>query len=265
MARINSPTGTIDFTANGSPICTAVPLGPTGSPLIATADCTTSSLAIGNPTIAATYSGDVINAGSSNTLIQVVNPVVIGGTVWTGSAGSVVNPGQANVPIASSPTVVSDGTTGPAVFTYETVNSFCCHTGDWTFETTAAASGDVSRNWTYSGYHGTCQAQTSLTAFVKRGGSTIISTLLYSASDAACNGALPSGGFGQHGQVVLPGVVAGDTYGFMMYASNFDSNGGVLGRLTVTTGTAADVDHGRNLGQSGRVRGQRDFHGNRHG
>jgi len=107
------------------------------------------------------------------------------------------------------------------------VNDYCCHTGDWTFETTAATAGDVTRNWTYSGYHGTCQAQASLTAFVERGGSTIFSSTVYSASDAACSYALPSGGFGVDGQVVFPALLAGDTYGFMMHASNYDSNGGV--------------------------------------
>jgi len=155
---------------------------------------------------------------------------------WTGSAGSVTNQG---VPIGSAPTVVSNGTAGAAAeFTYQTVNSFCCHTGNWTFNTTAATDGDVSLNWTYAGYHGTCQATASLTAYVRRLGVDVYTAPLYSASDSSCSGALPSGGFGQYGEVDLPSVLAGDEYGFRMTASNFDSNGGVGGRLTVTTGTS---------------------------
>ena len=227
LGTINSPTGTIAFTDNGSPIagCTAVPLGPTGSPLIATADCIAPLLAIGSHTIAATYSGDVVNAGSGNTLTQVVNPVVIGATPWTGSAGVVVNPGQGGIAIGSAPTVVSDGTTGPAVFTYATVNDYCCHTGDWTFETIATTTGPVTLNWSYSGYHGTCQAVATLTPYAKNNGGTTFGAPVYSAADN-CTGQLPSGGFGMEGQITLF-VDAGYAYGFTMHASNYDSNGGV--------------------------------------
>ncbi|MEO8753311.1 MAG: choice-of-anchor C family protein, partial [Casimicrobiaceae bacterium] len=152
---------------------------------------------------------------------------------WTGTALSVTNQGT---PIGSSPTVVSDGTTGPAVFTYATVNSFCCHTGDWTFETTAAATGPVTLNWSYSGYHGTCQAVVTLTPYAKNNGGTTFGAPVYSAADN-CTGQPPSGGFGMEGQITLV-ADAGYAYGFLMHASNFDLNGGVQGRLTVTTGTS---------------------------
>jgi len=63
-----SPTGTVTFTAGGNIICNSVPLGRNGS----TADCQTSSLAIGTHNIQACYSGDVNFAPGCGTLTQMV-------------------------------------------------------------------------------------------------------------------------------------------------------------------------------------------------
>ena len=65
------PTGTVDFTSNGTGIsgCSAVPLSS------GMAVCTTSTLALGTDAIVATYSGDSNYSGSSGTLSQIVNPV----------------------------------------------------------------------------------------------------------------------------------------------------------------------------------------------
>ena len=67
-----APTGTVDFTSNGTAIsgCTAVPLTAQ-----LTAVCTTSTLAVGTDAIVATYSGDANYSGSSGTLSQLVNPI----------------------------------------------------------------------------------------------------------------------------------------------------------------------------------------------
>ena len=66
-----SPTGTVDFTTNGTGIsgCTAVVLNS------GTATCPTSSLPVGTDAIVATYSGDSHYAGSNGSLTQIVNPL----------------------------------------------------------------------------------------------------------------------------------------------------------------------------------------------
>jgi hypothetical protein len=66
-------TGTVTFTSNASPIpeCpNPVNVGGTGI-----AQCVTRSLAIGNDSIKASYSGDQNYSGSSANLIQTVNPI----------------------------------------------------------------------------------------------------------------------------------------------------------------------------------------------
>ena len=66
-----APTGTVGFTSNGVAIsgCTAVTLNA------GTAQCVTSSLAVGTDAVVATYSGDNNYAGSSGSVVQIVNPV----------------------------------------------------------------------------------------------------------------------------------------------------------------------------------------------
>jgi uncharacterized repeat protein (TIGR03803 family) len=65
------PTGTVGFTSNGVAIsgCTAVTLSS------GTAQCVTSSLAVGTDAVVATYSGDSDYAGSSGSVVQIVNPI----------------------------------------------------------------------------------------------------------------------------------------------------------------------------------------------
>ena len=67
----SGPTGTVDFTSNGTGIsgCSAVVLNS------GTAVCTTSGLAVGTDAIVATYSGDDHYGGSMGTLTQIINPV----------------------------------------------------------------------------------------------------------------------------------------------------------------------------------------------
>src|SRR5208337_2300267 len=50
---LGTPTGTVNFTDNGAPLCTAVPLDGGGL-----AQCATATLTAGRHTIVATYSGD---------------------------------------------------------------------------------------------------------------------------------------------------------------------------------------------------------------
>ncbi len=67
------PTGTVGFTSNGVAIsgCTAVTLSS------GTAQCVTSSLAVGTDAVVASYSGDGDYAGSSGSVTQIVNPIPV--------------------------------------------------------------------------------------------------------------------------------------------------------------------------------------------
>ena len=70
----NAPTGSVSFTADGSPLCSRV--GFTGgSGNIRTAACSSSALTAGVHSIVATYSGDAANQSSFNApaLSQVIN------------------------------------------------------------------------------------------------------------------------------------------------------------------------------------------------
>ncbi len=148
---------------------------------------------------------------------------------WTGSGG-------ANNPSTSS--VSGDGTNGPAQFSYSVGSTPCCSDGTWTFQTTANATGPVALNWSYGGLHAYFQVRVGLTAFVTHNGITTSTPLVGAGPVNCCEP--PSGGFGYSGQVTLPGVIAGDTYGFVMSGSNSDSNGTLTGTLTVTgTGTSS--------------------------
>jgi hypothetical protein len=70
----SAPTGNVNFTADGSALCTAVALSGGGNN--PTAQCSTSGLTLGTHSIVASYGGDSGNTTStSTTLSQVVNPV----------------------------------------------------------------------------------------------------------------------------------------------------------------------------------------------
>jgi YVTN family beta-propeller protein len=66
-------TGTVNFTEGGVSLagCGAVTLAGSGN--TSTASCSTSSLAVGTHTIAATYSGDGANGASNGSISQVIN------------------------------------------------------------------------------------------------------------------------------------------------------------------------------------------------
>jgi hypothetical protein len=94
-----NPTGTVNFTDNGAPLCNAVPLGGSGQ-----AQCTTAALTAGMHAIVATYSGDQNFAPSHGGLNQVMNQLNTTTTVT-----SSVNPSQFNQPVTFTALVTSNG------------------------------------------------------------------------------------------------------------------------------------------------------------
>lgn len=155
---------------------------------------------------------------------------------WTGSGTGITQ-------------VVSNGSTAPAEFKYwvnadpetnaETPESACCGSGSWEFSTTAATSRTVTLSYVYTGYHAFFQVRVGLEAFVDDG-STVTTTTLVDAGPVNCC-ASPSGGFSYSGSVDLT-VGAGDTYGFKISGSNQDSDGRLIGTLTVDGPAVVDSD-----------------------
>jgi Big-like domain-containing protein/trimeric autotransporter adhesin len=82
----SSPTGTINFTSDGTALCSGVPLNASQ------AQCSTSSLVAGTHSIVAAYSGDATNIPSTSpTLTQTVNSTVSGGNGVVSGPGSTGN------------------------------------------------------------------------------------------------------------------------------------------------------------------------------
>ncbi len=74
------PTGSVEF-RDGTSLLGTVALGATGQ-----ASFQTSSLLAGSRTLSATYLGSTTYAGSTGSLVQVVNAVVVTVTTWTGAS-----------------------------------------------------------------------------------------------------------------------------------------------------------------------------------
>ncbi len=170
------------------------------------------------------------------------------------SAGQLSGPwsgGQANPPVAgftpplqpATTTVVSDGTDGLAVFSYN--NNFPYPTifgsgarDSWEFSTVASATGPVDLDPTWSGYHAFFQVRTFLEFFLIRDGVTIFSDTLVTEGPINCC-TPPSGGFG-YPNASLPDlgfsvdVQAGDIYGFRLAGSNGDQDSRMFGTLSVS-------------------------------
>jgi hypothetical protein len=106
----------------------------------------------------------------------------------------------------------------------------------WDVQTEAAATGPVTLGWHWVGDHSTFQVTARLEGFViPHGGGTGERVTLVNAGPANCC-TTPSNGFDYSGTVTLH-PAAGDTYGFTLYGSNFDSRSFLCGALVATQGT----------------------------
>ena len=97
----------------------------------------------------------------------------------------------------------------------------------WTFSDVATTGGTVSFNYDYSGNHANFEVYAHFSVFA---GSNVIS--LVNAGPAYCC-TPPSGGFDYSGTATI-NVNPGDTFGFMVGGSNFDSTNHLNGDLTIT-------------------------------
>ena len=100
----------------------------------------------------------------------------------------------------------------------------------WLLSTTATSDATVPLTYAYSGFHAYYEVVVHLDAFVTHNGVTTKTSLVHDGPINCCTA--PSGGFsytGSHSFV----VATGDTYGFTVGGSNFDSNHAFYGTLTV--------------------------------
>lgn len=118
-------------------------------------------------------------------------------------------------------TVVSDGTASDPEFSYHHQPSY---SGDWQFSTVANATGPVSMDYLYAGYHAFYQAKAYLRTFVTHAGTTTRTVLVDNVP--------ASGGFRYLGTTSV-NVETGDTYGFDFGGSNFDSDSRLFGTLAI--------------------------------
>lgn len=123
-------------------------------------------------------------------------------------------------------TVVSDGSAGDPVFTYQ-ASEF---NGTWTFSAAAASARTVAVAYDYSGYHSFFEVTVRLTAFVSHAGTTSETTLVAAGPANCCSP--PSGGFSYKGRTTFA-LAPGDTYGFRLEGGNFDSARALSGRLAL--------------------------------
>ncbi len=148
-------------------------------------------------------------------------PALASPPAWTGSGT-----GSVNVP--------EDGTQGPAEFTYDNggpTTGGGGASGNWTFQTTALSAGTVKLAWSYAGSDAFYNVVVGLNVFVTHDGSTSSTTLVAAGPANCCDP--PSGSFSYSGTTSVA-VAVGDTYGFTMSGSNFDTNTHLYGTLNVT-------------------------------
>jgi hypothetical protein len=123
-------------------------------------------------------------------------------------------------PGSGTPTksVISDGTSAPAQFQYNTVaNREIGASGSYTFSVSASRTRTVVLKYTYTGFSASFMVKVALQAF--NGATT--AQLVNDGPVNCCTP--PSGGFSYTGTIAVA-AKAGQTYGFNMATSNFDAH-----------------------------------------
>ncbi len=140
-------------------------------------------------------------------------------TISMGAHASLVTwtisgPGTSSASQAGDTGTLSYGNTGSAVYS----------TNTWQIRAVAATAGNYDFDWDYSGFHSFFQVRAFLT-------STLGDTLV-NAGPANCCSA-PSGGFAYSGHYTFTGLAAGQSFGFNVGGSNFDSNATLQGTVVL--------------------------------
>jgi hypothetical protein len=123
---------------------------------------------------------------------------------------------------------LNNGSTGTPAMQYEHIGN----TGSWEFTTVAASGGTINLPYTWDGFHSYFQVTARLEVFVRRGEVETVVSLL-TAGPTNCEPCTPpSGGFVYSGTTTVT-VGAGDTFGFRLHGSHFDSANLLRGTFTV--------------------------------
>ncbi len=158
--------------------------------------------------------------------------------------------GDAPAEAAGTFLAAGNGATGPAQFTYDVLDAdpFVGNgeSGEWTFYTTAAATGTMNVPWRYTGFHAFFQVTVGLEAFVIRNADEVISNQSLVATGPANCCTPPSSGFDYSGAVTFD-VEAGDIYGFTLTGSNGDSNETLRGELLLGNVVPTSCANARDL------------------
>lgn len=177
-------------------------------------------------------------------MVALAGPVSadLGATAWAGSGtatATCIGSGIGGSAVNDT-TVVADGTTGPATFSYAFFDpDNGCGDGSWTFSTVADQPGSVTLDWAYSGTNAYFQVRAGLSAFLTPASGTPTTNTLVADGPVNCCTA-PSVNFSYSGSLTFD-VQPGDQYGFTMTGSNGDSNSTLSGTLTVTTTATPDA------------------------
>ena len=188
-----APSGSVRFAENGTVIngCAAVVLVTNAN--TGTAACSTTTLTAGSHTIMASYVGDSANAGSDNTLVEVIN----GGATavpTTTTLSTSVNPASVGESITLTAFVVGDAPTGIVNFT-DNAQSIGCSavslsvSGMATCSTTVLATGPHNLMASYGGDAGNLGSVGELTQFVNAVGPVTTMTTLVTSANPAASGA----------------------------------------------------------------------------